>query len=287
MRAAARTVGWAGATLLVLGGHAGAALWVMHARPEPLPPAGQPIFVDLAPPPPAPDFSVPESGLALSGPVTGLPTPPPPDFEVPESTLEPPEPLTEIAEPLPPEVELPPIEPLPAFDAAALLPPPVTAERPAPRPKRVERPREPEPRKPEPEKPRETRRTETRPQPQAPAAPPAGTRATASEASSRPAAQASGAGKGAGAKAQASWRATASAVVARHMQRGRYSTREVVSATISLTVDGAGRITGASASSGGGALDAALTRQIRRLGRLPAPPGGQGLAVVVPVRITP
>lgn len=272
----ARTAGWAGAALLVLGGHAGAALWVMHARPEPPPPPGQPIFVDLAPPPPAPDFSVPDSGLVLSGPVTGLPTPPPPDFEVPPSPLEAPEPPTEIVEPLPPEIELPPIKPLPSFDAAALLPP-VTAERPAPRPKRVERPRETE-------KPKETRKAETHPRPEAP---PAGTRATASEAAPRPAAQASGAGKGAGAKAQASWRATASAAVARHMQRGRYSTREAVSATISLTVDGGGHITGASASSGGGALDAALTRQIRRLGRLPAPPGGQGLSVVVPVRIAP
>lgn len=271
---AARTVGWASAALLVLGGHAGAALWVMSARPEPPPPAGQPIFVDLAPAPPAPDFDVPESGLSLSGPVTALP---PPDVEVPPSASEPLEP-TELADPLPPPIELPPIEPLPRLDAAALLPPAVPAERPAPRPERAKRPRAPDP-----ETPRAPRTAETRKQPAA--QPAARTRATAAAASPRPAAQAGGAGKSAGAKAQASWRATASAVVARHMQRGRYDTREPVSASISLTVDGAGRITGAAVTSAGGALDAALTRQIRRLGRLPAPPGGRGLSVVVPVRI--
>lgn len=271
---AARTVGWASAALLVLGGHAGAALWVMSARPEPPPPAGQPIFVDLSPPPPAPEFDVPESGLSLSGPVT---TPPPPDVDEPPSASEPVEP-TAIADPLPPPIELPPIEPLPRLDAAALLPPSVPAERPAPRPERVTRPRAPDP-----ETPRAPRTAETRKQPAA--KPAARTRAPASAASPRPAAQASGAGKGAGAKAQASWRATASAVVARHMQRDRYNTREPVSASISLTVDGAGRITGAAVTSAGGTLDAALTRQIRRLGRLPAPPAGRGLSVVVPVRI--
>ncbi|KGJ19962.1 hypothetical protein IX55_08225, partial [Paracoccus sanguinis] len=99
---AARTVGWASAALLVLGGHAGAALWVMSARPEPPPPAGQPIFVDLAPPPPAPDFDVPESGLSLLGPVTT----PPPDVEAPPSASEPVEP-TAIADPLPPQIALP------------------------------------------------------------------------------------------------------------------------------------------------------------------------------------
>lgn len=274
---AARTVGWASAALLVLGGHAGAALWVMSARPEPPPPAGQPIFVDLAPPPPAPDFDVPESGLSLSGPV---PMPTPPDVEAPLSASEPVEP-TALAEPPPAQIELPRIEPLPRLDAAALLPPSVPAERPAPRPERVTRPRAPDP-----ETPRAPRTAETRKPSQTPAAQPAArTRAPASAASPRRAAQASGAGKGAGAKAQASWRATASAVVARHMQRGRYDTREPVSASISLTVDGAGRITGAAVTSAGGALDAALTRQIRRLGRLPAPPGGRGLSVVVPVRI--
>lgn len=278
---AARTVGWAWAALLVLGGHAGAALWVMSARPEPPPPAGQPIFVDLAPPPPAPDFDVPESGLSLSGPVTGLPTPPPPDVEAPPSASEPAEPQSELADPLPPQIGLPPIEPLPRLDAAALLPPSVPAERPAPRPERIKRPRAPDP-----ETPRAPLTTETRQPSQTPAAQPAArTRAPASAASPRAAAQASGAGKGAGAKAQASWRATASAVVARHMQRGRYNTRQPVSASISLTVDGAGRITGAAVTSAGGTLDAALTRQIRRLGRLPAPPGGRGLSVVVPVRI--
>lgn len=270
---AARTVGWAWAALLVLGGHAGAALWVMSARPEPPPAAGQPIFVDLAPAPPAPDFDVPESGLSLSGPVTT----PPPDVDEPPSASEPVEP-TAIADPLPLQIALPPIEPLPRLDAAALLPPSVPAERPAPRPERIKRPRAPDP-----ETPRAPRTAETRKQPAA--KPAARTRAPASAASRRPAAQASGAGKGAGAKAQASWRATASAVVARHMQRGRYDTREPVSASISLTVDGAGRITGAAVTSAGGALDAALTRQIRRLGRLPAPPGGRGLSVVVPVRI--
>lgn len=273
---AARTVGWAWAALLVLGGHAGAALWVMSARPEPPPAAGQPIFVDLAPAPPAPDFDVPESGLSLSGPVTT----PPPDVDEPPSASEPVEP-TAIADPLPLQIALPPIEPLPRLDAAALLPPSVPAERPAPRPERIKRPRAPDP-----ETPRAPRTAETLKPSQTPAAQPAArTRAPASAASRRPAAQASGAGKGAGAKAQASWRATASAVVARHMQRGRYDTREPVSASISLTVDGAGRITGAAVTSAGGALDAALTRQIRRLGRLPAPPGGRGLSVVVPVRI--
>lgn len=274
---AARTVGWAWAALLVLGGHAGAALWVMSARPEPPPPAGQPLFVDLAPASPAPDFDVPESGLSLSGPVTT----PPPDVEAPPSASEPAEPQSELAEPLPAPIELPPIEPLPHLDAAALLPPSVPAERPAPRPERLNRPRAPEP-----ETPRAPRTAETRKPSQTPAAQPAAkTRAPASAASPRPAGQASGAGKGAGAKAQASWRATASAVVARHMQRGRYDTREPVSASISLTVDGTGRITGAAVTSAGGTLDAALTRQIRRLGRLPAPPGGRGLSVVVPVRI--
>ena len=181
-----------------------------------------------------------------------------------------------------PEIEMPPIPPLPAFDAAALLPPPVSAERPPARPrKRTTQERQPAAEAPErtatADKPLKSKEAEPAP---------AASRATAAKSAPRPAAQASGTGKGAGAKAEASWRASASAAVARHMQRGRYSTRGPVSATISLTVNAAGRITGASVSSGAGAsLDAALTRQIRRLGRLPAPPMGKPLSAVVPVRI--
>ena len=280
---AARLAGWAGAAMLVLGGHGAAALWVMHTRTYPPPPAGQPIFVDLAPPPPAPDFAVPESGLALSGPPIIQPAPPLPDFALPPSPLEPPPPLTEIAKAAPPEIEMPPIESLPAFDAAALLPT-VSAERPARRP--AARPEPPRESAPAPTKPRKAANAEKRPLPQKAESAPAGNRANRLEAAARPAAQASGAGKSAGAKAQASWRATASAAVARHMQRGRYNTAGPVTATISLTVDGSGQIISASASSdSGGALTAALTRQIRHLRRLPAPPSGSPLSAVVPVKI--
>ncbi|HRO16000.1 MAG TPA: hypothetical protein PLL33_13360, partial [Paracoccus sp. (in: a-proteobacteria)] len=165
---------------------------------------------------------------------------------------------------------------------------PVAAVRPQPRPEVVpqSRPDEPKTARPAREKPRKAAKAETRP------------KNTGAEREQAPSAQrrrestpwasaASGSATGGGARAQATWRSTASAAVARHMQRGRYTAAGPVTATIRLTVNGSGRITAASAASGGGgALDAALNRQIRRLGRLPAPPGGQPLSVVVPVRIS-
>lgn len=78
-----RTAGWAAAALLVLGGHGAAALWILQTRPDPPEPPGEAIFVDLTPPPPAPDFTVPDSGLALPESLTDLPQPEPADFSVP------------------------------------------------------------------------------------------------------------------------------------------------------------------------------------------------------------
>ena len=279
---AARTSSWSVAGLVVLTGHAAAALWIAQTRVEPLPTLGDPIFIELAPPPPAPDLAVPDSGLELSGPVTGLPEPSPPDLPVPPSPVPP----THVADPSParPLIETPPLQPLPIFDAAALLSSQVSDERPIPRPAlRREAP---------PEKPSASQKPRTEPTPERErkrahaAPPPPGPSSSASAKSTRSAGQVRASAQSVAPKAEASWRSKASSVVARHMQRGRYSTRGPVSATISLTVDGGGRITGAAASSGGGAdLEAALARQIRRLGRLPAPPAGQPISVVVPVRI--
>lgn len=281
---AARTSIWFGAALLVIGGHAAAAVWAMHARPDPLPALGEPIFIDMAPPPAAPSFAVPDSGLDLSGPPT-FPDEAPPEVTAPPVPFNPLPPLTvfRVSEPAPP-IELPPLQPLPPLDAEALLPPPeVAAARPVPRPARLAEPAAkpaPEPKRKEPEK------RGAAPKSQPASASPSRADAGSAAKASRRAGQAGGAAASATPQAQATWRSKASAAVARHMQRGRYSTRQPVSATIRLTVDGAGRVTSAQASSGGAvALDQALNRQIRRLGRLPAPPGGKGLSVVVPVRV--
>lgn len=276
-----RLTGWVGAVSLVLGVHAATALWVMNVRPDIPDSPGQPIFVDLAPPPPGADFSTPESGEAQPSPPEEKAEAEPPAPEPPEAEPPPPE-ETAAVEPEPePEPETPVTDPLPELETAeAVL---SSAARPEPRPKVQPKPKKVVQR--EPEKKKKPAEVKERRQPQKTAS--SENRAVRSTAANRPAAEASGDSTGAGVKAEANWRAKASAVVARHMQRGRYTVSSPVSAVIRLSVDGSGQIVTASVSSpAGGAIDEALSRQINRLGRLPPPPGGRPVSAAVSVKVT-
>lgn len=252
-----RHLGWLVAAVAAVSVHAGAATVLLRQTPAPMP--ADPVVVDLVPaeaPPAPPSFEVPPS------PLSPIEEPPefPPEEPEPEPALEP--------EPLP----VPPLPELPEMAEIAPLPDPL-AIRPMVRPRIVELepPPEPEPKrevKREPKKPAKTaeRRREA---PKTPASP------------VRTASTSTGQTVGAvSPQAAASWKNTAQATIARHMKRGRYGKRNMV-VSVTVSVSASGQITGASlvSSSGDARTDAEVLRQLRRLTRLPTPPGPQTLTV--------
>lgn len=102
---------WTGSLLVVLGAHAGLALWSLYWQPAPLPPAAEPaaMLIELAPLPAAP----------------AAPAAPPPPPEPPRAVAPPPQP--KVIEAPKPKLALPP--------------PPKPAAKPQPRPQPRPEPR--------------------------------------------------------------------------------------------------------------------------------------------------
>ncbi|MEI4470234.1 energy transducer TonB family protein [Frigidibacter sp. MR17.24] len=223
--------------------------------PEAAPDVPAPDTPDLAPP--APD---PEAAPDLPTPVAEAPPTP-----APPPAMAPPAPR---AEALPDRPEPPPPPPA-AEPEVALAEVPRPPARPDAAPK-VEPEPEPAPRQAE------------RPEPQ---------RQPARQAQERPRQQAQQAQAGARA---AAGRATATEIerwtgrvqtqLARHMQRRRFAPGTVL---LQLTIDAAGRVTGASVlqARGAGGLEAEILAHARRIGRVTAPPPGAPTTLRVPVQV--
>lgn len=201
-----------------------------------------------------------------------VPEVPQPEPEVaPPEDIAPPEEMDEITPPLaeadpaitPEEVEPPqmddPPEELPQVASTLPEPPP-----PPPKPKREVKP-EPK-RAPKPEKVAEAK-------------PPA----PAPQKASAPAAARKGAMT---ANARAKFLAKISGQIARHLKRKSYSGNQLT-LVVALRVDGSGRVSGAALarSSGDAGVDAAVLAQLRRLGKVTAPPDGRAESFNVPVTV--
>lgn len=76
-------------------------------------------------------------------------------------------------------------------------------------------------------------------------------------------------------------------MIARHMQRTRLGAgRGSVTVQLAITVGAGGTIQAQLANSTGDARhDSAISRQAARLPRVPPPPGGQPVRMVLPIRI--
>jgi protein TonB len=85
---------------------------------------------------------------------------------------------------------------------------------------------------------------------------------------------------------RARWHAKVAAQLGRHLKRKSWE-GDRTSLTVSLRVDGSGRITALSlaSSSGDAALDAAVVAHLKRLGKVSAPPDGQGEPLRLPVKL--
>lgn len=318
-----RPAGWAIAATGAVVAHSAVAMVLMRpAVPADAPrPALIIEMVPAAPAPPPPGFTVPESGLPAVEPLVTRRKPAEPEPEPPEPEPEPePEPPPPEPEPQPePPVEAPPPEPvvLPGLpplapptpeqfeDVAAPLPSPPPEEetqvepaeepvlatsarpqrKPDPPPKPREEPRQAQ-REPQRERPRQDTPREAARQPQA-TAPQSGA-AGQEQPRRQSAAPTSGAGRAISPQAIRSWESQVQQAVARHMSRTRVSSRQALSATLAVRVDGGGRVAGVSLAGGSGdaRVDGALSAQARRLPRLPATPDGRARDLVVPFRIT-
>jgi protein TonB len=293
---------WLVAGALVLGAHAGGAMWVSRMQPLGTPPGVDlpAILMDLAPLPVAPEAppeelpSAPQLMEAQPEPVAEPIREPPPPDPSPEPTVEPaPQPLAApVVEPLPPPpepmVEPPPPTPEPVIEVPLpVMPPPpdFTAFLPPPRPEppRIEPPRprverrveRPQSRRPDPPRPRPPQREAAAP-PRAAA--PAAAAAAPSQAPAAPLVSV------------ASWRGTLVAHLNRFKRFPPGGSSGV--ATVAFSIDRAGRVTSASLarSSGDAALDAEAVSMVRRASPVPAPPaevGGSSISLTVPVRFNP
>lgn len=207
-----------------------------------------------------------------------LPTPDPVAEALPEPMPEPepvaevppePEPEPEPVAEAPPEPEPEPVpDPEPEFEEVAAVPDLRPMPRPAPRP---------EPQKAE------------RPAPvkkaAAPKKTPDSTRNVTSTAASAGGAAASARGAQS-ADAMARWKRTIQGQLAQHMQRRSFNLRGA-QATIAISIDGAGRLTGVSLrnGTGNGAVDQQLVAHLRMRGSVSAPPDGQANTLLLPVRL--
>lgn len=264
---------WGTAALVVLGAHLGGALWLMHRAEAAAPPGiPEPVFVELAPMPtaaaPLDEAETPEITEAA-------PEPEPEPEPKPE-----PEPVPEIALDEP----LPELEPVP--DMNSLFPPPPDAvvlqksERPKDRP---------EPKEPEPEPKIVKKQPEQKKKEKAPDEQEARKASTAVRAQQAERSAAPSQGAQVSPRQEASWQSKLQAAVGRHMNRTRIPGARGgdVRVTVAFTVTGSGGVTGARlvGSTGDGNLDAALSRQVSRLNRLPPHPSGKNIPITLPVLI--
>ncbi|WP_313137639.1 hypothetical protein [Paracoccus jeotgali] len=211
-----------------------------------------PASAEAAPDQATPEPAIPFAPLPPLDAAELLPEPDPATPEVPDSVLPPMQtlpPLTDFAELIDPQPRL------------------IRSQPPA------ARPRQPDPalqRQAAP-KPAPTPDAATR-QPNAPAA---------QGAPSQPARTTPSAG------ARQSWQRQAGAMIARHMQRTRLGAgRGSVTVQLAITVGAGGTIQAQLANSTGDARhDSAISRQAARLPRVPPPPGGQPVRMVLPIRI--
>ncbi|MCV2447695.1 energy transducer TonB [Paracoccus sp. DMF] len=254
---------WGGAAVLVLAAHLGGALWLLHSAEAAAPPGlPEPVFVELAP--------LPEAAA------------PPEEEEMPELAEAEPEPEPEIDLPLPELEQIP--------DMNTLFPPPPDAvvlqksERPRERPEKPEPEPEPEPKIVE-KKPVEKKREVKERAPEKQEARKATTQVRAPK-SDRTAAPTADAGV-ASPRQIASWQSKVNSTVSRHMRRTRIKGQGAIVVNLNFTVDPSGRVAGArlASSTGNAANDAALSRQVARMPRLPAHPSGRSMTLTLPVRI--
>lgn len=268
---------WTSAAALVLSLHGGA-VWLIHQAKAAAPPGlPDPVFVELAPMPTAaaPTDEIEQEELAEAAPE------PEPEAE-PDPEPEPePEPTPDFAMP-----DLQQLEELP--DMNSLFPPPPDAvalqksarprERPEPPPKEIV--------KKEPEKRREPKRQ--RAEQKAPEKQQARSARTAVKAPQGQRSAAPQAGASASPRQVASWQSKVQSAVARHMRRARISGRGgSVTVNIRFSVSPNGQVAGArlASSTGDARIDQALSRQASRMPRLPAPPTGKTMTLVLPVQI--
>lgn len=267
---------WALAGTVAVAAHLGIGAWLLlHPPASGWTEGDAAIPVELVM---APEAPVPE---ADPGPVAENPTPEPEAEAAPEPQAEPeaePEPEPEILpepEPEPePEIEEPPPEPDLALDPAPVSDPALVlteSVRPRTRPERPQRQQS---------APRQQAPARTAPARQS--APP----------SAAPAPQATAPGRGGGgvpsAAAVQSWQGEVQSRIGRHMQGTRLPGRRgQVRATLRISVapDGATAATLA-ASTGDGAVDAALQARARQIPRLKPPPGGRPVSLVLPVVVS-
>ena len=295
---------WPLAALLVVAAH-GAVAYAVLARVPDEPPAGNeqaPILIELAAPAATPDIASTEAVVEPEA------TEPPPEIETPEPEIEPepePEPVAEpipepepqpeedvepepTPEPTPPEVEEPDApepeptpepqpEPEPVVEAAPDVVP-VPTFRPTPPPKVRQAVRE-EKKKPE-AKPREPRqkveRKKQRRQVKKAAPPPS----TATKGRKQ---QQVSQGAKVSRSALTSWRNAVQARLNRYKRSPRGGGSGTV--TVAFRMDGNGRVTSVQvAGSAGRILDEAAIALLRRASPFPAPPGGSGVSLTVPIR---
>lgn len=249
---------WGGAAVLVLAAHLGSALWLLHSAKAAAPPGlPEPVFVELAPAPQA--------------------VAPPEEEEMPEMVEAEPEPEPVIDLPLPELEQVP--------DMNTLFPPPPDAvvlqksERPKDRPKE-----EPEPKIVE-KKPVEKKREVKERAPEKQEARKATTQVRAPK-SDRTAAPTADAGV-ASPRQVASWQSKVNSAVSRHMKRTRIKVQGAIVVNLNFTIDPSGRVAGArlASSTGNATNDAAISRQVARMPRLPPHPSGKSMTLTLPVRI--
>ena len=282
-------VRWPLAALLVVAAH-GAVAYAVLARVPDEPPAGNeqaPILIELAAPAATPDIASTE---AIAEPVA---TEPPPEIETPEPEPEPepvpePEPEEQVEpeptpDPVPPEVEEPETpepeptpepapEPEPVVEAAPDVVP-VPTFRPTPPPKVRQAVRE----KKQEIKPRQKVERKKQRRQVKKAAPPPSTATTGRK--QRQVSQ----GATVSRSALTSWRNAVQARLNRYKRSPRGGGSGTV--TVSFRMDGNGRVTSVRvARSAGRILDDAAVSLLRRASPFPAPPGGKGVSLTVPIR---
>jgi len=289
---------WPLAALLVVAAH-GAVAYAVLARVPDEPPAGNeqaPILIELAAPAATPDIASTE---AVAEPEA---TEPPPEVETPEPEPEPeiepepepePEPVSEpepeeqvepepTPDPVPPEVEEPEPEPEPTPEPAPEPEPvveaapdvvPVPTFRPTPPPKVRQAVRE----KKQEIKPRQKVERKKQRRQVKKAAPPPSTATKGRQ--QRQVSQ----GAKVSRSALTSWRNAVQARLNRYKRSPRGGGSGTV--TVSFRMDGNGRVASVRvARSAGRILDDAAVSLLRRASPFPAPPGGKGVSLTVPIR---
>ncbi len=290
---------WAGAALLVVGAHAGAAIWATRQAPDMPAEAGAPaaIMMELAPVAMAPEavedeiapdmYDAPEIAAAPPQELTEPPadmTPVPPQL----TAMTPPPPL----EPPPSPVEMPVTDALPVLEPAP-VPPPVapieTVEAEVVEPRPVARPQD-LPRVTPPEPARTAERTPERERPQVqPAAPSqAAQQARLQSAAPAPTAAAPQASSGQRSESPARWQSRLMAHLERHKRypAAARQRRQEGTVLVRFAIDGGGNVQSVqlARSSGHTELDEAVLTLVRRASPMPAPPPEAPRDITAPVR---